>query len=156
MRGTVICLTFLNRPAPGYQRDDSALFSSSTLTSFLPSTRKSVTSHQNELYPYGQKHTCWPITNTFASLIALLLWFNLSAQVILIASAYIVTGVEEESDRVRARYGAKTFAQRRVRRAENAVMAASGELTAARDAEAEERNKAAEKQAEDARPRADA
>ncbi|MCR2792429.1 YihY/virulence factor BrkB family protein [Microbacterium sp. zg.Y625] len=108
-----------------------------------------------------------PLLATFASLIALLLWFNLSAQVILIASAYIVTGVEEESDRVRARYGAKTFAQRRVRRAENAVMAASGELTAARDAEAEERNKAAEneaeernkaaaKEAQDTGPRADA
>ncbi len=90
-----------------------------------------------------------PLLASFASLIALLLWFNLSAQVILIASAYIVTGVEEEADRVRARYGATTFAQRRVRRAENAVMAASGELAAARDAEAEERRKAAEKAAED-------
>ncbi|MCR2827757.1 YihY/virulence factor BrkB family protein, partial [Microbacterium sp. zg.Y909] len=97
-----------------------------------------------------------PLLATFASLIALLLWFNLSAQVMLIASAYIVTGVEEESDRVRARYGAKTFTQRRVRRAENAVMVASGELTAARDAEAEERKKAAEKEAEDARQKADA
>jgi len=82
-----------------------------------------------------------PLLATFASLIALLLWFNLSAQVILIASAYIVTGVEEDADRVRARYGAKTFAQRRVRRAENAVMVASGELAAARDAEAAEREK---------------
>jgi len=86
-----------------------------------------------------------PLLASFASLIALLLWFNLSAQVILIASAYIVTGVEEEADRVRARHGAQTFAQRRVRRAENAVMVASDELTRARDAEAEEREKALEK-----------
>ncbi|MDL5349969.1 YihY/virulence factor BrkB family protein [Microbacterium sp. zg-YB36] len=91
-----------------------------------------------------------PLLASFASLIALLLWFNLSAQVILIASAYIVTGVEEESDRVRARYGAKTFAQRRVRRAENAVMVASDELTHARDAEAAEREKAQDKAEEKA------
>jgi membrane protein len=80
-----------------------------------------------------------PLLATFASLIALLLWFNFSAQVILIASAYIVTGVEEERDRVRAKYGAKTFLQRRVRRAENAVRVASDELQMARDDEAEER-----------------
>ncbi len=86
-----------------------------------------------------------PLLASFASLIALLLWFNLSAQVILIASAYIVTGVEEEADRVRARHGAQTFAQRRVRRAENAVMVASDELTRAREVEAEEREKALEK-----------
>lgn len=86
-----------------------------------------------------------PLLASFASLIALLLWFNLSAQVILIASAYIVTGVEEEADRVRARHGAQTFAQRRVRRAENAVMVASDELTRAREVEAEERAKALQK-----------
>ncbi|MCR2814134.1 YihY/virulence factor BrkB family protein [Microbacterium sp. zg.Y1090] len=96
-----------------------------------------------------------PLLATFASLIALLLWFNLSAQVILIASAYIVTGVEEEADRVRARYGAQTFAQRRVRRAENAVVVASGELDAARDAEAEER-RAAQEKAEKASEKVDA
>ncbi len=38
-----------------------------------------------------------PLYTSFASLIALLLWLNLSAQVILIAGAYIVTGVAEES-----------------------------------------------------------
>ena len=32
-----------------------------------------------------------PLLASFASLIALLLWFNLSAQVILIAGAYIIT-----------------------------------------------------------------
>lgn len=82
-----------------------------------------------------------PLLASFASLIALLLWFNLSAQVVLIASAYIVTGVEEESDRVRATHGAATFAQRRVRRAEDAVRIATAELDGARTAEEEERAK---------------
>jgi membrane protein len=86
-----------------------------------------------------------PLLATFASLIALLLWLNLSAQVILIASSYIVTGVEEGSERVRARFGARTFAQRRVQRAEDAVAIAQGELTAARTAAEEERRKKAEK-----------
>ena len=80
-----------------------------------------------------------PLLASFASLIALLLWINLSAQVILIASAYIVTGVEEDRDRVRAKYGASTFAQRRVQRAERSVQTAVGELEAAREAERAER-----------------
>ncbi|MEJ1155257.1 YihY/virulence factor BrkB family protein [Microbacterium marmarense] len=80
-----------------------------------------------------------PLLASFASLIALLLWFNLSAQVILIACAYIVTGIEEERDRVRAKFGASTFAQRRVRRAENEVRFAAKELRIAREAEAAER-----------------
>ncbi|MDQ1128912.1 YihY/virulence factor BrkB family protein [Microbacterium sp. SORGH_AS_0888] len=84
-----------------------------------------------------------PLLATFASLIALLLWLNLSAQVILIAAAYIVTGAEEHEDRVRERYGAATFAQRRVRRAEAAVQAAADELRAAQEAEHEERVTAA-------------
>ncbi|WP_438353225.1 YihY/virulence factor BrkB family protein [Microbacterium sp. CJ88] len=83
-----------------------------------------------------------PLLATFAALIALLLWFNLSAQVILIASAYIVTGVAEEADRVRERHGAATFAQRRVRRAEESVRIATEELAHARDAEEAERAKA--------------
>ena len=82
-----------------------------------------------------------PLLVSFASLIALLLWFNLSAQVILIASSYIVTSVEEETDRVRARHGASTFAQRRLRRAEDAVRIATTELDSAREAEEEERRK---------------
>lgn len=82
-----------------------------------------------------------PLLASFASLIALLLWLNLSAQVILIASSYIITGVEEDQDRVRARYGAETFAQRRVRRAEDAVAVAARDLSAAREAEAAEREK---------------
>ncbi len=82
-----------------------------------------------------------PLLASFAALIALLLWFNLSAQVILIASAYIVTGAGEESDRVRARHGAATFAQRRVQRAEDAVRVATEELDSARAAADEERTK---------------
>ncbi len=80
-----------------------------------------------------------PLLGVFASLIALLLWFNLSAQVILIAAAYIVTGIEEHEDRVHARYGAATFAQRRVRRAEIAAQAAAQELRDAQEAEQRER-----------------
>ncbi|TDN93224.1 YihY/virulence factor BrkB family protein [Microbacterium sp. BK668] len=80
-----------------------------------------------------------PLLASFASLIALLLWFNLSAQVILIASAYIITGVEEETDRVKARHGASTFAQRRVRRAEASVRVATEELRHARADEEKER-----------------
>lgn len=76
-----------------------------------------------------------PLLATFAALIALLLWFNLSAQVILIAASLIYTLAEEYHDRVRARFGASSFAQRRVRRAEDAVRIATDELHAARDAE---------------------
>lgn len=75
----------------------------------------------------------------FASLIALLLWLNLSSQVILIAGAYIIVATEEDHDRVRAKYGAATMIQFRVRRAEKAMTAATGELKAAREAEAKER-----------------
>lgn len=77
-----------------------------------------------------------PLLASFASLIALLLWFNLSAQVILIAGAFIITGVREERDGVRARHGAATFAQRRLQRAQDGVRVATEELRAA-EAEAE-------------------
>ncbi|WP_150951525.1 YihY/virulence factor BrkB family protein [Microbacterium testaceum] len=80
-----------------------------------------------------------PLLTTFASLIALLLWLNLSSQVILIAGAWITVATEEDHDRVRAKYGASTMIQFRVRRAEKAVRAATGELEAARAAEAKER-----------------
>ncbi len=83
-----------------------------------------------------------PLLASFASLIALLLWLNLSSQVILLASAYIITGTEEAADRVSARHGASTMLQFRVRRAELAVRAATDELQAARTAEAEERARA--------------
>lgn len=80
-----------------------------------------------------------PLLASFASLIALLLWLNLSSQVILIASAYIVVGTEEDEDRVHAVHGATTMAQFRVRRAERGVQAQADELRAAREAEEKER-----------------
>jgi membrane protein len=80
-----------------------------------------------------------PLLASFASLIALLLWIDLSAQVLLIASAYIVVGVQEGKDRVRARYGAPTMQHRRVQRAENAVQTAIAELDRARAAERDSR-----------------
>lgn len=80
-----------------------------------------------------------PLLGTFASLVALLLWLNLSSQVILIAGAYIVVGVEEDDDRVHARHGASTMAQFQVRRAERAVAAATEALHAARETEQKER-----------------
>lgn len=83
--------------------------------------------------------TANPLLASFAALIALLIWFNLSAQVILIASTYIVTATAESHDRVRERYGASTLAQYRRRRAEDLVKAATLELRAAQDAEREER-----------------
>ncbi len=83
-----------------------------------------------------------PLLASFAALIALLLWFNLSSQVVLIASAYILTGLEEQRDRVRARYGAQTFLARQVQRAEIAVAVAKTELDRAREAEEKEREAA--------------
>lgn len=38
----------------------------------------------------------WPVAGPAVSLIALLLWLNLSAQMILFASAYIITGVQDD------------------------------------------------------------
>jgi len=76
-----------------------------------------------------------PLLASFASLIALLLWMNLSAQVLLLASSYIVVTLAEKADRVRARYGAPTMAHRRVQQAENAVALAIDELDRARAAE---------------------
>lgn len=80
-----------------------------------------------------------PLLASFAALIALLLWINLSAQVILIASSYIFTLVREKDDRVRERFGAKTFTERRVQQTEDAVSAASRDLQSARAALAKER-----------------
>lgn len=81
-----------------------------------------------------------PLLASFGSIIALLIWFNFSSQVILIAAAYVITGVDEEQDRVAARFGSPTPAVRRVRRAERRAADAARELTAAREAEAKERN----------------
>ncbi|WOF21867.1 YihY/virulence factor BrkB family protein [Microbacterium betulae] len=84
-----------------------------------------------------------PLLASFGSLIALLLWFNLSAQVILIACTYIIVRVEERENRVGERYGAETFAQRKVRSAERDVRVALGALDTARAAEQTEREKLA-------------
>ncbi|MFC5337676.1 YihY/virulence factor BrkB family protein [Leucobacter denitrificans] len=75
-----------------------------------------------------------PLLASFATLVALLLWFNLSAQVILVAACYIVVATAESVDRVREKYGASTFAQHRVRRAEDRLHVAAREL---RDAQEE-------------------
>lgn len=84
-----------------------------------------------------------PLLATFASLVALLLWFNFSAQVVLIASAFIVVSDEEQKERVSARYGAETFAQRSVRAAERDVRVAEDALVAAREAEEADRERQA-------------
>jgi len=88
-----------------------------------------------------------PLFGIFTSLIALLLWFNFSAQVVLIACAYIVTTVDEKHERVGNVYGAETLAQRTVRAAERDVVVAQDALIAARDAERAEREKLAARQA---------
>ncbi|QEO13221.1 YihY/virulence factor BrkB family protein [Agromyces intestinalis] len=75
-----------------------------------------------------------PLLASFGTLIALLIWLNLSAQVILIASAYIVTGVEERVDRVAERYGARSMALRKLRRAERLAKEAGAEVLRAREA----------------------
>ena len=80
-----------------------------------------------------------PLLASFATLLALLIWLNLSTQVILISCAYIVTSEEERKDRVHARYGATTFPQRRVQRAEAEVALATSELREAQKAEREAR-----------------
>lgn len=80
-----------------------------------------------------------PLLASFASLIALLLWLNFSVQVILIAVAFVTVKTEEAHDRVRARHGARTFAQYRVQRAEDGVAVATAELRAARSDEERER-----------------
>ncbi|MHC9045016.1 YihY/virulence factor BrkB family protein [Microbacterium saperdae] len=75
-----------------------------------------------------------PLLASFASLLALLIWLNFSAQVMLIACAYVVTAEEETKDRVHARFGATTFPQRRLQRAEVDVRVATAELRAAQQA----------------------
>ncbi|MFK4835072.1 YihY/virulence factor BrkB family protein [Microbacterium sp. ZW T2_14] len=87
-----------------------------------------------------------PLLATFASLIALLLWLNLSAQVILLASTWIIVSEREDVDRVRERFGSPTFALRRVRQAEDAVRVATEELQHAR-ADADKERLAAQKKA---------
>ena len=85
-----------------------------------------------------------PLLASFGSLIALLLWFNLSSQVILIVGSFIVAAVDDEHDRVRARYGASTLALRRLQRAERRATDAATELASAREAVDRERADAAQ------------
>lgn len=80
-----------------------------------------------------------PLLASFASIIALLLWLNFSAQVILLATAYIVVGIDEEKDRVSARYGASTLALRNLRRSERRAADAVAQLEDAREAVDKER-----------------
>jgi len=77
-----------------------------------------------------------PLLASFASLLALLIWLNFSAQVMLFACAYIVTAEEESTDRVHARFAATTFPERRLQRAEVEVRIATAELRAAQKAAA--------------------
>ncbi|WP_288968064.1 YihY/virulence factor BrkB family protein [uncultured Microbacterium sp.] len=77
-----------------------------------------------------------PLLASFASLLALLIWLNFSAQVMLFACAYIVTAEEESTDRVHARFAATTFPERRLQRAEVEVQIATAELRAAQKAAA--------------------
>lgn len=77
-----------------------------------------------------------PLLASFASLLALLIWLNFSAQVMLFACAYIVTAEEESTDRVHARFAATTFTERRLQRAEVEVQIATAELRAAQKAAA--------------------
>lgn len=81
-----------------------------------------------------------PLLATFATLIALLIWLNLSAQVILIASCYIIVATAESRDRVRERYGANTLKQYRRHRAEDLLNVAKRELRAAQETENLEEN----------------
>ncbi len=80
-----------------------------------------------------------PLLASFAALIALLLWLNLSAQVILLASTWIIVGVHERADRVREKFGAPSFEARRVKRAEDALRVAAEELEVAQEAAAKAR-----------------
>ncbi|MFC4140200.1 MULTISPECIES: YhjD/YihY/BrkB family envelope integrity protein [unclassified Microbacterium] len=80
-----------------------------------------------------------PLLASFASLLALLIWLNLSTQVILLATAYIAIAAEESTDRVRSRHGAQTLAQYRLRRAEQEVAAATSTLRQAQRAVSSER-----------------
>lgn len=75
-----------------------------------------------------------PLLASFATLLALLIWLNLSAQVMLVACAHIVTAHEEARDRVHARFGADTFAQRRLQRAEADLAIAAAAVRTAQEA----------------------
>lgn len=77
-----------------------------------------------------------PLLASFASLLALLLWLNLSTQVILLATALITVSHRERGDRVAERFGADTLPEFALRRAEDDVRAATAALRAAQKAAA--------------------
>lgn len=81
-----------------------------------------------------------PLLASFAALIALLLWLNLSAQVVLLAGAWIITGVEDAEDRDSGR--PRSFAERRLDRAERLLAATTAERDAARQIVSAERGSA--------------
>lgn len=81
-----------------------------------------------------------PLLASFASLLALLLWLNLSTQVILLASALITVSHRERSDRVAERFGAETLAEFALRQAEDDVRAATEALRSAQSAAAPDRS----------------
>ncbi|WP_394551770.1 YihY/virulence factor BrkB family protein [Agromyces sp. MMS24-JH15] len=83
-----------------------------------------------------------PLLASAASLIAILIWLNLSSQVVLLADAWVVTGIREAEDRVAERFGARSMALRRVRLAERRAGLAGAEVQAAREAFAAEEAKA--------------
>lgn len=95
--------------------------------------------------------TANPLFASFAAVIALLLWFNLSAQVLLLSSTWIIVGVAEQRDRLREKFGAPTFAMRRVRRAEDAARVAMAELRLAQADADRERHARLEKRADSSR-----
>jgi membrane protein len=82
-----------------------------------------------------------PLLASFASLLALLLWLNLSTQVILIASSFITISAKEEHDRVAERFRAQTLAEDRLRQAEEDVRIATDELREAQQAVEQEHDK---------------
>lgn len=93
-----------------------------------------------------------PLLATFSSLVALLLWFNLSAQVTLVACAYIVMTIEEAEEGPERGGQVTTFKKRKVVFAEQDLRVAKEALEAARVLERDQR----EKTAPDSRPRSTA
>lgn len=83
--------------------------------------------------------TANPLLASFASLLALLIWLNLSAQVVLIASAIILTDAEERTAADGATRSAETLAQLRLRRAEQDSSSTTAALREAQQAVADER-----------------
>ena len=83
--------------------------------------------------------TANPLLASFASLLALLIWLNLSAQVVLVTSAIIVTDAQERTDGGAER-SARTVAELRLRRARQDSYASTRALRNAQQAVAEERH----------------